>query len=69
MAAKKDTRNEQQIANDDQIAKVSDLTDEAVVVKPDAVKTVKVKSPTGAVTEVPESIADALLDSGYSKSK
>ena len=35
----------------------------------ESVKTVKVKSPTGAVTEVPESILDALLESGYSKAK
>ena len=33
------------------------------------VKTVKVKSPAGSVTEVPESILAALLDSGYSKTK
>ena len=32
-------------------------------------KSVKVKSPTGAVTEVPEALVDALLESGYSKSK
>lgn len=69
MNAKRDTRNEQQIANDDQIAKVSDLTDEAVVADVEPTKTVKVKSPTGAVTEVPEGIVDALLDSGYSKTK
>lgn len=36
---------------------------------PAADKPVKVKSPTGAVTEVPQSILDALLRSGYSKSK
>lgn len=33
------------------------------------VETVKVKSPTGAVTEVPVGILDALLASGYSKTK
>lgn len=37
--------------------------------KVDAPKTVKVKSPAGTVTEVPEGIVDALLTSGYSKSK
>lgn len=31
--------------------------------------TTKVKSPTGSVTEVPEGILQALLDSGYTKSK
>lgn len=66
---KTDTRNEQQIANDEQLVKVSDLTDPAVVVKSDPTTTVKVKSPTGAVTEVPEGIVSALLDSGYSKIK
>jgi hypothetical protein len=73
MAAKKatttdDLRNEQQVANDDQAGKVTELTDPAMVADVDAPKTVKVKSPTGAVTEVPEGIVDALLDSGYSKS-
>lgn len=28
---------------------------------------VKLTSPTGSVTEVPESIADILIESGYSK--
>jgi hypothetical protein len=73
MAAKKatttdDLRNEQQIANDDQAAKVTELTDPGMVADVDAPKTVKVKSLTGAVTEVPQGIVDALLDSGYSKS-
>jgi len=36
----------------------------------DSVKYVKVKAPfSGAVTEVPEGIVEALLESGYSKSK
>lgn len=74
MAVKKptttdDLRNEQQVANDGQLQSVSDLTDPAVVAKVDGPKTVKVKSPTGAVSEVPEGIVDALLDSGYRKSK
>lgn len=74
MAVKKptttdDLRNEQQVANDDQLEQVSELTDSAVVAKADGPKTVKVKSPTGAVTEVPESLVDDLLSSGYSKSK
>lgn len=69
MTAKKDTRNEQQAANDDQLTKVADLTADENVAEVDAPKTVKVKSPTGAVTEVPEGIVDSLLDSGYSKTK
>lgn len=69
MAAKRDIRNEQQVANDDQLTKVSDLTQPETVADVEAPKTVKVKSPLGAVTEVPEGIVDALLDSGYSKSK
>lgn len=59
--------NEQQVANADQLTKVSDLTDQSVVANVDAPKTVKVKSPSGAVTEVPADIVDALIDSGYSK--
>lgn len=69
MTAKKDTRNEQQVANDDQLTKVSDLTQPETVAEVEAPKTVKVKSPFGHVSEVPEGILDALLDSGYSKSK
>ena len=69
MATAKDKRSEQQVANDDQLTKVSDLTGQEMVAKVDEPKTVKVKSPLGAVTEVPEGIVDALLDSGYSKSK
>ncbi len=64
-----DSPNEQQAANADQLAKVSDLTDPATAGEVEEVKTVKVTSPLGAVTEVPESIVEALLDSGYSKSK
>lgn len=69
MTAKKDTRNEQQVANDDQLAKVSDLSQPETAAEVETPKTVKVKSPTGAVTEVPEGIVDSLLDSGYSKTK
>lgn len=32
-------------------------------------KTVKVTSPSGSVTEVPEGIVETLLGSGYTKSK
>ena len=69
MTAKKDARNEQQVANDDQLTKVSDLTAPEMVAEVETPKTVKVKSPAGAVTEVPEGIAGVLLESGYSKSK
>ena len=69
MTAKKDTRNEQQVANDDQLTKVSDLTQPETVAEVESPKTVKVKSPLGHVSEVPEGIVAALLDSGYSKSK
>lgn len=69
MTTKKDTRNEQQVANDDQLTKVSDLTAPEVVAEVEIPETVKVKSPTGAVTEVPLSILDALLESGYNKVK
>lgn len=69
MTAKKDARNEQQVANDDQLTKVSDLTAPEMVAEVETPKTVKVKSPAGAVTEVPEGIVGVLLESGYSKSK
>lgn len=69
MTTKKDTRNEQQVANDDQLTKVSDLSAPETAADVEAPKTVKVKSPLGAVTEVPEGIVDALLESGYSKTK
>ena len=69
MATAKDNRNEQQVADDDQLTKVSDLTAKEAVAEVKAPKSVKVKSPTGAVTEVPEGIVDDLLDSGYSKTK
>jgi hypothetical protein len=64
-----DLRNEQQVANDDQLEAVSELTDPATNAEVEQPKTVKVTSPTGSVTEVPEGIVEALLDSGYSKSK
>jgi hypothetical protein len=54
---------------EDALASIEELTDPAVVAKVEQPKTVKVKSPLGAVTEVPEGIVDSLLDSGYSKSK
>ena len=51
------------------VEQVVESTDPDMVAKVDAPKTYKVKSPSGDVTEVPESILDALLDSGYSKTK
>lgn len=54
---------------DELVAQVEEATDPAVVANVKAVKTVKVKAPSGHVSEVPESIVKALLDSGYSKSK
>lgn len=54
---------------EDRVAQVGDLTDPSMVAKVDSVKYSKVQSPSGAVTEVPEGILGALLDSGYSKSK
>lgn len=50
-------------------ASVEELSSPEILANPEQPKTVKVKSPTGSVTEVPESIVDALTDSGYSKSK
>jgi hypothetical protein len=51
------------------VERVVEHTDPSTLAKVDAPKTVKVKSPAGTVTEVPEGIVGALLDSGYSKSK
>lgn len=51
------------------VERIVESTDPSVVAKVDEPKTHKVKAPTGEVVEVPESIVDALLDSGYSKSK
>jgi hypothetical protein len=48
---------------------VEEHTDPAVLADVEQPKTYKVKSPAGDVVEVPESILDALLDSGYSKTK
>ena len=54
---------------EDLVAGIVENTSKDVIAKVDAPKTVKVKSPLGAVTEVPEGIVDALTDSGYSKTK
>ena len=77
MAARKPTTTEDLTASaesaaptpEERVQDIVDNTDPDVVAKVDEVKTQKVKSPTGAVTEVPESIVQALLDSGYSKTR
>ena len=77
MAVKKATTTEDLTASaesatptlEERVAQTSELTDPAVVADVEQAKTVKVKSPFGAVTEVPEGIVEALLDSGYTKSK
>ena len=77
MAVKKATTTEDLTASaespaptlEQQVARVEEHTAPETVAKVDSVKYVKVKSPLGAVSEVPEGIVDALLESGYSKSK
>lgn len=54
---------------DDLVAGVEESTSKDMLAKVDEPKTVKVKSPAGSVVEVPEGIVDALIESGYSKSK
>ena len=54
---------------DDLVAGVEESTSKDMLAKVDEPKTVKVKSPAGGVVEVPEGIVDALIESGYSKSK
>jgi hypothetical protein len=54
---------------EDRVADIVDATDPSVVAKVDEPKYVKVKSPAGDVTTVPEGIVDALVESGYSKTK
>lgn len=51
------------------VERIVEHSDPDMLAKVDAPKTVKVKSPAGTVTEVPEGIVDALLESGYSKNK
>lgn len=53
----------------DLVERVVEASDPAMAADVKAPKSVKVKSPFGSVVEVPENILDALLDSGYSKSK
>ena len=54
---------------DDLVAGVVENTNESAVADVKEPDYVKVKSPAGAVTTVPKGIVDALLESGYSKSK
>ena len=56
-------------SRDELVAQVEEATSAEMVAKVDSVKYQKVKSPAGSVTEVPVGIVDALLESGYSKSK
>jgi hypothetical protein len=75
MAVKKATTTDDLAKSDDptppsleeQVARVGEVTDAGVVADVAAPKMVKLKAPTGAVTEVPEGIVAALLDSGYKK--
>jgi hypothetical protein len=77
MAVKKPTTTEELTASavdpaptrTDLVEGIVENTDPEMVAKVDAPKTYKVKSPAGDTVEVPESILDALLDSGYSKTK
>ena len=54
---------------EDRIAEVVENTDESIVAEVEDVDYVKVESPFGDVTTVPVGNLDALLESGYSKSK
>ena len=56
-------------SHEELVERVGEVTDPGMVADVESVKSVKVKSPWGVVTEVPEGIVAALLDSGYSKSK
>ena len=77
MAVKKATTTEDLTASAEsasptlaeQVERNVEATAPEALAKVDAPKVVKVKSPFGAVTEVPEGIVDALLESGYSKTK
>ena len=53
----------------ERVEQIAELTAPEMVADVQAPKTVKVISPAGFVTEVPEGIVGALLDSGYSTSK
>lgn len=77
MAAKKATTTADLTASADpatpsleeDVARVGEVTSDEMKADVKSPKSVKVKSPLGYVTEVPEGIVEALLESGYSKSK
>lgn len=77
MAVKKATTTEDLTASaedpqptrDELVEQVTEHTDPEMVADVEQPKTFKVKAPSGQVTEVPESILQALLDSGFSKTK
>lgn len=77
MAIKKATTTEDLTASaedptptlSERVEQIAEVTDPAMVAKVDAPKYHKVKAPSGEVSTVPDSILDALLDSGYTKSK
>lgn len=54
---------------DEQVAAVEQNTDPAIVADVEQPKTVKLKSPAGFVTEVPQDIVSTLKDSGYKVTK
>lgn len=55
---------------DELVEQVEEATDQEMVADTGSVKYVKMKDPfSGTVSTVPESIVDALLESGYTKSK
>jgi hypothetical protein len=51
------------------LEKVATLSDVSMMADVQEHKYVRLTSPSGAVTEVPEGIVDALVESGYSKKK
>lgn len=53
---------------EDAVERIVEHTDPKMVAEVKDVKYVKVKSPTGFTSEVPESLVAALVQSGYSKS-
>jgi len=56
-------------SSEELVARVGEHTSPDMLAKVGSVKYVKVKSPLGYTSEVPEGILEALLESGYSKSK
>ena len=77
MAIKKATTTEDLTASaedltpthEDRVASIEENTSPEVLADVQGPKMHKVKSPLGDVTEVPEGILDALLESGYSKTR